>query len=148
MTNDPFIQAFLDQVAAESKQAALEEGVFTLGSVRAALKMAPPDWKVMFDDQTVPVNLHSYRGTYAYLAIEPAERFASEVTETKLDDLGEPFEMNMAGYGTYTPGHSDLVIAQPVTVAEMLKALDLADGVEFEGYKGGQFKWTRAPSCS
>lgn len=91
----------------------------------------------VFIDNRRPTALSSYRGYCDNLAIERME--GVEHAETALDELGEPFELNMAGYGTYTPGHGEVTIKHPATVAELRKALTLAIDAEFEGYKGGQF---------
>lgn len=109
--------------------------VTTIGALRSALATLDPDAEVFIDNRR-PTALSSYRGYYDHLAIE---RGATEHAETALDEPGDPFELNMAGYGTYTPGSNEVRIKHPATVREVAKALDLADGATFEGYKGGQF---------
>ena len=107
----------------------------TLGELYVALE--PFDQRAaIYVDNLPPTGLSSWRGVYAELAIETEE---AEYPETVLDRRPEPFEMNMAGYGTYHGGHGRVEIKQPPTVGEFRKAQDLANGTEFEGYKGGQF---------
>lgn len=110
----------------------------TIGSLRDALASADPN-ALVFIDNRPPTALSSYRGYYDQLAIERSGREHDQHKKTALDQPGEPFEMNMAGCGTYSPGHGEVTIKQPATVGELVKALDLADGATFEGYKGGQF---------
>ena len=109
--------------------------ITTIGELRSALVDLDPEAEVHIDNRR-PTALSSYRGYYDHLAIE---RTDEEHDATEIDDRGESFEMNMAGYGTYTPGAGEVRIKHPATVAEFIKALDLANGGVFEGYKGGQF---------
>ena len=85
---------------------------------------------LVFIDGIAPTRLSSYRGFYDQLAIE---RGGGGFERTKLSGRGESF-------GDYTPGHSGVHIRANPTVADLAKALRLAIGEEFEGYKGGQFR--------
>lgn len=107
----------------------------TIGGLRDALAKFPSDLPVYIDGRP-PTALSSYRGNYSDLAIE---RSGHNITqdETVLDERPEPFDMPFAGY--YWPGSSEVRIKQPATVWDLVKALDLAIGATFEGYKGGQF---------
>lgn len=107
----------------------------TIGGLREALRALEPAAAVYIDNRP-PTALSSYRGYYDQLAIE---RTDARHERTELDGRGEPFEMNMAGYGTYSPGNGEVRIKADPTVADLIEALDLADGEVFEGYKGGQF---------
>jgi len=108
----------------------------TIGGLRSALTSLDGKAKVFIDGRS-PTALSSYRGYYDHLAIERDGIAKHERTE--LDGRGPAFELNMAGYGTYEPGNGEVRIKADPTVAELIKALDLADGEVFEGYKGGQF---------
>lgn len=108
----------------------------TIGALRAALSDLDQQAEVFIDNRR-PTALSSYRGYYDHLAIERGE---ADHAETVLDEPGDPFDINLPGWGTYTPGSSEVRIKQPATVGELAKALDLADGATFEGYKGGQFE--------
>ena len=88
-------------------------------------------------DGTAPTALSSWRGDYSELAIECDPR--AKHLRTELGERGKPFEMNLAGYGTYTPGYPQVNIKADPVVADLVRALDLAVGREFEGYKGGQY---------
>ena len=106
----------------------------TIGGLRDALSHLDPKAKV-FIDGTAPSALSSYRGYYDNLAIErdPSTKY----TATRIDKRGE---LVTGSYrGTYTPGHIEVQIKANATVRDLLKALNLAIGKEFEGYKGGQF---------
>jgi hypothetical protein len=107
----------------------------TLGALRDALKALPQDAEVYIDNRR-PTSLGSYRGYYDHLAILRDEGVENEFTEK--DARPEPFDMSF-GYGTYHPGISEVRIKAEPTVADLIAALDLADGAVFEGYKGGQF---------
>lgn len=109
----------------------------TIGGLRDALAVLDPAAEVYIDNLP-PTALSSYRGYYDQLAIERQADVHHERTE--LDGRGDPFELNMAGYGTYRPGHAEVRIKSPASVADLIEALDLAVGQEFEGYKGGQFE--------
>ena len=109
----------------------------TISGLRAALADLDPKAAVYIDNRE-PTALSSYRGFYDHLAIERHDKARHDRTE--LDDRGEPFEMNMAGCGTYSPGHGEVRIKAGPTVADLIEALDLAVGATFEGYKGGQFR--------
>ena len=108
----------------------------TIGDLRSALASLDQGAEVFIDNRR-PTALSSYRGYYDHIAIERSESAKHERTE--LDGRGEPFELNMAGYGTYAPGNGEVRIKVDATVADLVAALDLADGEVFEGYKGGQF---------
>lgn len=107
----------------------------TLGSLRDALSVLDPAAAVYIDNRP-PTALSSYRGYYDHLAIE---RDGSRNARTELDGRGDPFDLNMAGYGTYYPGNGEVSIKADPTVGDLIEALDLADGEVFEGYKGGQY---------
>lgn len=109
----------------------------TIGGLASALAALDPAAKVYIDNRP-PTALSSYRGYYDHLAIE--RDASAQHKRTELDDRGEPFEMNLAGYGTYRPGHGEVRIKADPTVADLSKALNLAIGEEFEGYKGGQYR--------
>lgn len=110
----------------------------TIGGLRAALTEQAPD-ALVFIDNRPPTALSSYRGYYDHLAIERTE---ARHERTEIPERGKPFEMNMAGYGTYSPGVGQVRIKADATVGDLIEALDLADGEDFEGYKGGQFFMT------
>jgi hypothetical protein len=115
----------------------------TIGELRDALAALDVQDAQLFIDETQPTALSSYRGYYDQLAIERAIWGSATDNpghdETKLEGKGKPFELGMAGYGTYSPGHGRLYIRREPTVSEFVKALNLAVGEEFEGYKGGQY---------
>lgn len=106
-----------------------------IGGLRDALSTLNPNLPVYVGNRP-PTALSSYRGYYDHLAIE---RGGTGYEATVLEGRGDPFELNMAGYGTYSPGHGRVRIASDATVADLTFALDLAIGETFEGYKGGQF---------
>jgi len=112
----------------------------TIGALRDALSVLDPAAAVYIDNRP-PTALSSYRGYYDHLAIE---RDGSRNPRTELDGRGKPFDLNMAGYGTYSPGNGEVQIKADPTVADLIEALNLADGEVFEGYKGGQY--TMRPS--
>lgn len=112
----------------------------TIDGLRSALRRLDAT-ALVFIDNRPPTALSSYRGYYDHLAIERSD-FRHERTE--IPERGEPFELNMAGYGTYSPGAGEVKIKADPTVADLIEALDLAIGEDFEGYKGGQF--TMQPS--
>lgn len=101
----------------------------TIEGLMDLLAEADPTALVYIDNQP-PTALSSYRGYYCDLAIE---RTGERNERTELS------EFELAGYGTYTPGHSEVSIKADPTVADLLTALSLAVGEDFEGYKGGQF---------
>lgn len=108
----------------------------TIGGLYVALRECEDQEALVYVDNRQPTALSSYRGYYDQLAIE---RTDAEHSATEVDDPHPPFEMNMAGYSTYIPGTNEVRIKSPATVGEFAKALDLANGETFEGYKGGQF---------
>lgn len=108
---------------------ARRQKIMTLGELRAAFKMLPPATLVTVNGEA-PSSLASYRGMYERLAIG---------TKRYRDDYRTELHEGHEAFG-YRSGAHDVSIAEPVTAAEMVKALDLADGEEFEGYKGGQFE--------
>ena len=116
-------------VGAMGDDSARRQNIMTLGELRAALKMLPADTPVAVHG-AAPASLASYRGMYERLAIGVVRHRDDYRTE-----LHEGHE-----YGGYRSGAREVTIAEPVTAAEMVKALNLADGEEFEGYKGGQFE--------
>ena len=107
----------------------------TIGALREALKALPQDAEVYIDNRR-PTGLASYRGYYDHLAIVRDDDVRNERTEKP--ERGEPFDMSF-GYGTYSPGIGEVSIKAEPTVADLIEALDLADGAVFEGYKGGQY---------
>lgn len=126
------ILALMNQRASDE---AVRQGIWTLDALRHALKQFPADTPVVFEDGKSPSNLHAYRGYYDRLSIG-TKRHRDDYA-TQLNGGGQGFEAGPLGY--YTPGAHDVTIAEPVTAAEMVRALDIADGEEFEGYKGGQY---------
>lgn len=108
----------------------------TIGGLINALQALDQSAEVYIDNRR-PTALSSYRGYYDELAIERDENVRNE--STQIDERSKPFDMNLAGYGTYSPGHNEVRIKADPTVADLVLALDLALGEEFEGYKGGQF---------
>ena len=121
---------------------AIAQGIQSVGEMMATLKAMPQDALVVVDrDGKSPSGLSSYRGYYERLSIQ-TDRYDREY-ETKLKGGGEGFDGSAHGLGWYQPGASGVEIAEPVTVAEFLKALDLVDGETFEGYKGGQYRMDR-----
>lgn len=108
----------------------------TIGGLRDALS-ALDGAAAVYIDNLRPTALSSYRGYYDHLAIERDDSAQHERTE--LSGREEGFDLNMAGYGYYRPGHSKVRIKADPTVADLIAALDLAVGEAFEGYKGGQF---------
>jgi hypothetical protein len=92
---------------------------------------------LVFVDNRPPTALSSYRGYYDHLAIE---RSSDTHSVTALDEPGPGFDGSNIGIGYYTPGHGEVSIKSPPTVAELKAALVLAVGSEFEGYKGGQYR--------
>ena len=107
----------------------------TISGLIEALEKYDPNLSVYVDGR-VPTALSSYRGFYDQLAIE---RTNVRHERTEIDGRAEPFELNMAGYGIYAPGHSEVRIKADPTVGDFIAALRLAVGEVFEGYKGGQF---------
>lgn len=107
----------------------------TIGGLREALRAFAPAAACYIDNRP-PTALSSYRGHYDHLAIE---RNGCRHESTSLSGRGRPFEVNVAGYGIYAPGNDEVRIKADPTVADLIEALDLADGEVFEGYKGGQF---------
>lgn len=132
------IDTLMDLVNAKINDDARRSGVLTLGAVRDALAAMPPDLPVVIDNGGTPGGLTSYRGHYERLAITPASKGH---TETALIGGGPAFYSLFIGH--YQPGASRVTIATPCTVAGLVQALDLADGEDFEGYKGGQFAMGR-----
>lgn len=105
----------MEAVNAAIKDSARRQGIATLGELRAALKMLPPEMPVVMDKGGVPGDLDSYRGYYELLRGKVwhrgGERLAVE---------------------TRTDGN--------VAVAEFIASLDRADGAVFHGYKGGEYR--------
>lgn len=130
------VRALMELVNAQSNDRARRDGIMTLGVLRDGLAVLPPESPVYLADGDTPRELSSYRGYYERLAIEPSESYPPP-DETRLDGGGPGFESSILGY--YQPGASGVRIAAPCTAAELIKALNLADGQDFEGYKGGQF---------
>jgi len=123
------IQDLLAAANEQIRRKANDQGILTLGALRAALSMAPADAPVVIDNGEVPASLASYRGYYERLAIG---------TKRHRDDYRTEIHRYHAS-DFYQPGASDVTIAEPVTATEVIKALDIANGEDFEGYKGGQF---------
>lgn len=109
----------------------------TLGELVSLLKTCDPEARVLINGHA-PVSIESYRGYYKDAAITVGG-VAEQPEVPTLDDPGKPFEMNMAGYGTYTPGHSEMLFPKNPTVEQVIAGIELCYGEEFEGYKGGQF---------
>lgn len=95
-----------------------------------------PNNPVLIDGET-PTGISSYRGFYEDLAIECG---LEENAATKLDDRGEPYYSQYLGH--YHPGHLGVSIVKVPLVSDLVHALQLCIGKEFEGYKGGQFAMT------
>lgn len=118
-------------------------GVRTLGWLRESLAILPPETLIALEtpsgsEMRSPGALMSYRGYYDRLAITPNADIDRD--ETRLIRYeGGPETIRMRYEDAYNPGHPEVQIAAPCTAAEMIKALDLADGEKFEGYKGGQY---------
>lgn len=145
MTHIPMnIDTIMELVNAKCNDDARRAGVMTLGQLRDGLSVLPPDTPVYLDTGDEPHALSSYRGYYERLAIEPRFAIIPELalpphTETALVDGGPGFDSEFFPGGRYDPANSEVTIAHPCTAAELIKALDIADGNEFEGYKGGQY---------
>lgn len=107
----------------------------TIGGLRDALATLDPTLAVYIDNRP-PTALSSYRGYYEQLAIERAE---VRHEATSIDKPGDPFDINLPGWGAYSPGVGEVKIKADPTVADLIEALNLADGARFEGYKGGQY---------
>lgn len=116
---------------AMSDDSARRQKIMTLGELRAALKMLPPETPITVNGH-VPASLASYRGFYERLAI--GTRRHRDDCETRVN--------RYAAHPDYDPDPAvaDVTIAEPVTAAEMVRALDLADGLDFGGYKGGVYE--------
>jgi hypothetical protein len=87
----------------------------SIGGLADALRSLDPALPIYIDNRP-PTALSSYRGYYDHLAIERSDRARAQHSATELDGRGQPFELNMAGYGTYTPGHGEVRIKAPATV--------------------------------
>ena len=109
---------------------------YLLGNLHNTLLELDQD-ALIFIDNRPPSALSSYRGYYSDLAIE---RSNEEHDVTALDDPGPGFASEYFPGGYYSPGSAEVRIKSPATVGEFVKALELADGAAFEGYKGGQFE--------
>ena len=107
----------------------------TISGLIEELEKHDPTLSVCIDGRE-PTALSSYRGFYDELAIEGTN---ARHERTEIDDRAEPFGLNMAGYGTYAPGHNEVRIKADPTVGDLIAALRLAVGEVFEGYNGGQF---------
>lgn len=123
------IHDLLQKATEAAHTAARSQGILTLGELRAALASLPDETLVLMDSGKRPTQVASYRGYYERLAISDREYFHSE---TKLINGGP-------GCGDYCPGAQEVQIAQPATAGEVVKALNLAESTDFEGYKGGQY---------
>lgn len=100
-----------------------------LGEIRAALRACDPAAPV-YVDNVPPTSLESYRGDYSQLAI---------TTKRYRDDYTTKVSMT-ARADVYGTGASCVWIDhQDTTAGELVNALDLADGLGFEGYKGGTY---------
>lgn len=91
----------MDLVNAKVNDDARRGGVLTLGCLRSALAVLPPDLPVVIDRGGSPGDLDSYRGYYERLAFDPS--------------------------------------GPAITTAEVIAALDAADGGVYHGYKGGAY---------
>ena len=118
-------------VGGMSDESARRQKIVTLGDLRGMLKMLPPDTPVVMDSGAAPASLASYRGYYERLAIGTTRHRDDYSTEV----------IRLLAHPDYDPDPAlgSVHIAEPVTASEMVKALDLADGERFEGYKGGQY---------
>lgn len=107
----------------------------TLGHLRTALQAANPDARVEFEDGRAPNCIGSYRMNYSELAIGVDGGHRVEQTEVH----------GYAGYPGESGAHS-VCIVDAATVADLIRALDLAELTDFEGYKGGTYTmWDTTP---
>ena len=107
----------------------------TIGGLADVLRHSDPEAAIYIDNRP-PTALSSYRGYYDHLAIERDESASHDATG--YDERSKPFDLGRFG-GWYEPGVVLVRIKTPATVGEFIKALDLAVGLTFEGYKGGQY---------
>ena len=114
--------------------------ITTIGGLIAYLRTLDQSAPITIDGKP-PTALASYRGSYDHLSIE---RTDARHDATGLSGRGKPFNLGMAGYGTYSPGHRECAIKAFPTVGDLVEALELSVGEEFEGYKGGQFVMRRS----
>ena len=135
------VEYLMELVNAKCNDDARRAGVMTLGALRDGLAVLPRELPVFLVGGDTPRALSSYRGYYERLAIEPNAGYPTH-NETGVRGGGESFQSDH--WGLYEPGISDITIASPCTVGDMIAALDLADGERFEGYKGGQFTMDRS----
>ena len=99
-----------------------------LNEIRAALRACDRDAKV-FVDNLPPATICSWRGDYSKLTF---------TTKRHRDDYRTEIR-EYAGGRDYGTGLDAVYIAHDPTVGELLKAIDLAEGEQFEGYKGGAY---------
>lgn len=134
--------ALITEIKERARKDALRQGIQSLGELMTSLRSMPQDALVTVGENgPQPAGLSSYRGYYERLGIETT-RYDREY-KTEVRGGGDGFDGSAHGLGWYQPGASGVEIAEPVTVGEFLKALELADGETFEGYKGGQFQMDR-----
>ena len=134
--------ALIAEIKERARKDALDQGIQSLGELMTSLRSMPQEALVTIGENgPSPSGLSSYRGYYERLGIE-TRRYDREY-KTEVRGGGDGFDGSAFGLGWYEPGASGVEIAEPVTVAEFLNALELADGETFEGYKGGQFRMDR-----
>lgn len=102
--------------------------VATIGALIDHLRTLDQSAPITIDGEQ-PTALSSYRGDYSHLAIE---RNGVRHAATKMSGRHR-------SYGGYNPGHHECFIKAGATVADLIEALELSIGEEFEGYKGGQY---------
>ncbi|MCW2757005.1 MAG: hypothetical protein JWO46_751 [Nocardioidaceae bacterium] len=106
----------------------MKYGWMNLGRLTDELRDCDADLRVVFEDGREPTCIGSYRMDYADLAIGVQG--------------ARPEATDVWGYASsehYDVGAHSVRIAEPTTVGEMVKALELTEWTTFEGYKGGQY---------
>jgi len=133
---DPFAGWLKQAVRDVTDAAAAEAEQWTIRDLRRALSACNPEAAVRLGTGAV-TELCSYRGYYDRLALIFWE---AAYEATGIDEPGRGFDGSACGLGWYQPGSGVVRVKQPCTVADLLEALELADGATFEGYKGGQYR--------
>jgi hypothetical protein len=112
-----------------------------LSEVVDGLKKCSPEARVLVrvagEDQP-PTSIASWRGVYAEASFT-REPLSKPPAEPQLDDPGKGFSSEYVPGGYYQPGHASCELPENPTVAQVITAIELCYGEEFEGYKGGQF---------
>lgn len=135
MDQEDLFRAIMAEVRDNSNTRARSAGAMSMGDLCTALGTMPQDARLVIDGPISgragarqPTALYSYRGYYERLALG----WGDEHDETKA--VGGWYEPGK------TTGVSAVEIKTPATVGDMIDALNLSNGLEFEGYKGGQFR--------